>query len=33
MPFSQHGGRVRVYELFGEEYSDLLNELNEVLAA
>ena len=33
VPFSQHGGLARVYALFGDEYKDLLNELNEVLAA
>ena len=33
VPFSQHGGLARVHKLFGDGYKDLLNELNEALAA
>ncbi len=33
MPFVQHGGLGKAYELFGEKLSPLLDELNEVLAA
>jgi type I restriction enzyme R subunit len=33
VPFNQHGGRIRVYELFGDGYTQLLDELNEALAA
>jgi type I restriction enzyme R subunit len=33
VPFNQHGGRMRVYELFGGDYTKLLDELNEALAA
>ncbi len=33
VPFSQHGGLARVHEFFGDGYKDLLNELNEALAA
>ena len=32
-PFSQRGGLGRVYEVFGPEFSTLLDELNEALAA
>ena len=33
VPFSQNGGLARVYNLFGDGYKDLLNELNKALAA
>jgi type I restriction enzyme R subunit len=33
VPFSQNGGLARVYQIFGDGYKDLLNELNEALAA
>jgi type I restriction enzyme R subunit len=32
-PFSQEGGLGKVYQLFGDELNDILNELNEALAA
>src|SRR5690606_10664275 len=32
-PFAQHGGLGKVYQVFGGELYDLLNELNEVLVA
>ena len=32
-PFSQEGGIGRVYQLFGDELNDILDELNEALAA
>ena len=33
VPFSQHGGRLKVFQLFGENLSSVLTELNEVLVA
>jgi type I restriction enzyme R subunit len=33
VPFSQHGGLVRIHSLFGDDYLELLNRLNEALAA
>lgn len=33
VPFAQKGGAGKVYQLFGEKLSGLLEELNEVLAA
>ena len=33
VPFAQHGGLGKVYQLFGEELWLLIDELNEVLAA
>ncbi len=33
VPFNQHGGLGKAYQLFGEQLPKLLNELNEVLAA
>ncbi|WP_321321634.1 type I restriction-modification enzyme R subunit C-terminal domain-containing protein [Labilibaculum sp.] len=32
-PFDAQGGRGRMYQLFGKEMNDIMNELNEVLAA
>jgi type I restriction enzyme, R subunit len=32
-PFNQHGGLGKAHQLFGEQLPDLLDELNEVLAA
>jgi type I restriction enzyme R subunit len=32
-PFNQHGGLGRMYSLFGDDYQQILDELNEVLAA
>ena len=32
-PFYEHGGAARVYQLFGAELGEILNELNEALAA
>jgi len=32
-PFSNKGGQVRVYKLFGNELNEILNGLNEALAA
>ena len=32
-PFSQEGGLGKIFQLFGDELSDILNELNEALAA
>lgn len=32
-PFSQEGGLGKVYQLFGDELNDILDELNEALAA
>jgi len=32
-PFSQHGGLGKAYEVFGDQLSPLLDELNEALAA
>jgi hypothetical protein len=32
-PFAQHGGLGKAYQVFGEQFSPLLSELNEVLAA
>lgn len=31
IPFNQKGGRMKFYELFGDDYEDILNELHEVL--
>lgn len=31
VPFNQKGGRVKFYQIFGEEYEKILNELHEVL--
>ena len=31
VPFNQKGGRVKFYEIFGDEYENILNELHEVL--
>jgi len=33
VPFAQHGGLGKAYQVFGQELEPLLNELNEVLAA
>jgi type I restriction enzyme R subunit len=33
VPFVQHGGLGKAYELFGEQLAPLLDELTEVLAA
>ncbi|MEO8496131.1 MAG: type I restriction-modification enzyme R subunit C-terminal domain-containing protein [Planctomycetota bacterium] len=33
VPFNQHGGLGKAYQLFGEQFLELLDELNEVLAA
>jgi type I restriction enzyme, R subunit len=33
VPFSQHGGLGRLYDLFGEEYVTLLDDLNKALSA
>ena len=33
VPFNQHGGLGKAYQLFGEELSTILQELNERLAA
>jgi type I restriction enzyme R subunit len=33
VPFSKHGGRVRVFHVFGDELPKVLGELNEVLVA
>ncbi|MCX6907101.1 MAG: hypothetical protein NTY01_03550 [Verrucomicrobia bacterium] len=33
VPFNQHGGLGKAYQLFGEQLPKLLDELNEVLAA
>ncbi len=32
-PFSQEGGLGKVYQLFGDELNDILDELNEALEA
>lgn len=32
-PFYERGGPVKVYQLFGSDLSDMLEELNEVLTA
>jgi len=32
-PFDEKGGRGRMYQLFGNEMTEIINELNEVLAA
>ena len=32
-PFDEKGGRGKMYQLFGAEMNDIINELNEVLAA
>ena len=31
VPFNKKGGRMRFYEIFGDEYESILAELNEVL--
>jgi len=31
VPFNQKGGRVKFYEIFGDDYEKILNELHEVL--
>jgi type I restriction enzyme R subunit len=31
-PFDAEGGRGKMYELFGDDMNDIINELNEVLA-
>ena len=31
VPFSKHGGRIRLYNLFGDDYEKILSELHEVL--
>ena len=33
VPFSQHGGLGRLYDLFGDDYVTILDDLNEALAA
>lgn len=33
VPFNQRGGRVKFYEMFGDEYEKILEELNEVLVS
>jgi len=33
IPFSQHGGRVKLFNLFGDDYEKLLQELHEVLVS
>lgn len=33
IPFDAHGGRGKLYNLFGNEYETILTELNEVLVA
>ena len=33
VPFSQRGGRIKIFQLFGDELSNVLTELNEVLVA
>jgi type I restriction enzyme, R subunit len=32
-PFDAQGGRGKMYQLFGKEMDDIIDELNEVLAA
>jgi type I restriction enzyme R subunit len=32
-PFDSKGGRGKMHQLFGNEMNDIINELNEVLAA
>lgn len=32
-PFNQHGGLGRMYALFGDDYQQMLDELNKALAA
>lgn len=32
-PFNEHGGLGKFYQLFGDQYLEIINELNEVLAA
>ena len=32
-PFDRKGGRGKMYQLFGNEMNEIINELNEVLAA
>ena len=32
-PFYEKGGAVKVYQLFGNEVSDILNDLNKVLVS
>ena len=31
VPFLRHGGRIRLYNLFGDDYEKILSELHEVL--
>jgi type I restriction enzyme R subunit len=31
VPFNQKGGRVKFYEIFGDDYEKILEELHEVL--
>jgi type I restriction enzyme R subunit len=33
IPFSQKGGRIKLYKLFGDDYEKLLQELHEVLVS
>jgi type I restriction enzyme R subunit len=33
VPFSQHGGLGRMYDLFGDDYKEILTDLNQALAA
>ncbi len=33
VPFSQHGGLGRMYDLFGDDYTQILADLNRALAA
>ncbi len=33
VPFSQHGGLGRMYDLFGDDYTQILSDLNQALAA
>jgi type I restriction enzyme R subunit len=32
-PFDANGGKGKMYQLFGSEMTEIINELNEVLAA
>ena len=32
-PLNKHGGLGRFYQLFGDKYEEIINELNEALAA
>jgi hypothetical protein len=32
-PFNQKGGRVKFYEMFGDDYASILKEMHEVLVS